>query len=599
MTIEKETLQGFGATLMDSGVAFRVWAPNAEAVSVIGDFNEWNPATNPMERAADGTWSAQVPEAAIGDEYRFLIRNGGHEFSRIDPYAREVTNSVGNGVISDPNFDWEGDAFQIAPKNELVIYEMHIGTFAGEPGKPGNFDAAIQKLDQLVHLGVNSVEIMPIAEFAGDLSWGYNPAHIFAVESCYGGPQELKRFVKEAHRRGIAVILDLVINHFGPSDLDMWRFDGWFENDGGGIYFYNDWRAKTPWGATRPDYGREEIRQMLRDNAVMWLDEFRIDGLRMDGTLFIRNANGQPNDPPSDLPEGWSLMRWITDEVRKRGKLSIAEDLQDNEWLTKPGSDGGAGFDAQWCSRFVHPVRENAETAEDQHRSMLTLASSVAHHFNGDPFERVIYSESHDEVANGRSRVPQSIDPGNPASVFAQKRASLAAALAFTSPGIPMIFQGQEFLTPGYFQDTEPLDWGRLDEHRGLVHLHRDLIHLRLNRSGVSRGLTGSNVSFLALDEASNVMAFHRWHSGGPGDDVVVIVNFSNNDLRDVRVPFPYAGSWKLRINTTWSGYSPAFAGEAHDAEAGAIGDATGVMAHLMIPGYTLLVYSQDPENAA
>ena len=132
---------------------------------------------------------------------------------------------------------------------------------------------------------------MPLAEFAGELSWGYNPACIFAVETDYGGPLGFKRFVKAVHQAGMGVILDVVYNHFGPSDLDLWQFDGWSENGLGGIYFYNDWRAETPWGSTRPDYGRKEVRQFIRDNAMMWLEEYHVDGLRLDMTLYMRHRS--------------------------------------------------------------------------------------------------------------------------------------------------------------------------------------------------------------------------------------------------------------------------------------------------------------------
>ncbi len=127
-------------------------------------------------------------------------------------------------------------------------------------------------------------------EFAGDRSWGYNPAHPFAIESTYGGPAGFQRFVKAAHQKGIAVLVDVVYNHFGPSDLSLWQFDGWSENGMGGIYFYQDWRANTPWGDTRPDYGRREVRQYIRDNALMWLEDYRCDGLRFDATAYIRNV---------------------------------------------------------------------------------------------------------------------------------------------------------------------------------------------------------------------------------------------------------------------------------------------------------------------
>src|SRR4029078_10818424 len=137
------------------------------------------------------------------------------------------------------------DNFQMPTASELVIYETHVGTFnRSRDDVPGTVQAVTRKFDYLRRLGVNCIQLMPLAEFAGDVSWGYNPAHIFAVESAYGGPEGLKAFVRAAHEAGIAVIMDVVYNHFGPSDLDLWRFDGWSENDKGGIYFYNDWRAE-------------------------------------------------------------------------------------------------------------------------------------------------------------------------------------------------------------------------------------------------------------------------------------------------------------------------------------------------------------------
>jgi 1,4-alpha-glucan branching enzyme len=141
-------------------------------------------------------------------------------------------------------------------------------------------------------------------------------AHPFAVESIYGGPDALKRFVKAAHEHGIAVLVDVVYNHFGPSDLDLWQFDGWSENGKGGIYFYNDHRSQTPWGETRPDYGRGEVRQYLRDNALMWFEEYHADGLRWDMIVYIKSIDGNEGNPANDIPEGWSLMQWINVEIQ-------------------------------------------------------------------------------------------------------------------------------------------------------------------------------------------------------------------------------------------------------------------------------------------
>jgi len=262
---------GMGAIPFEGGVAFRVWAPHADEVFVIGDFNEWSKSAHPMSHEENGFWYAEITDAKIGDQYKFLIRNGEKKFDRIDPYAREVTSSVGNGIIHDNQFDWGKIKLQMPKWSEMVMYELHIGTFNDRPGgPPGNLNSAIKKLPHLKELGINAIEVMPVMEFAGEFSWGYNPALIFAIESDYGGAKAFKEFVKAAHNLGIAVIFDIVYNHLGPSDLSLWQFDSWSENNKGGIYFYNDARSQTPWGDTRPDYGRSEVRQYLRDNALMW-----------------------------------------------------------------------------------------------------------------------------------------------------------------------------------------------------------------------------------------------------------------------------------------------------------------------------------------
>jgi 1,4-alpha-glucan branching enzyme len=586
-----------GAILLEKGVAFRVWAPNAEEVAVIGDFNRWNARSNPLQSEGNGHWYGEVPEAKVGQGYRFWLQTAGGEVTRIDPYARAVTNSIGNGIIHDPSFDWEGDDFHIDNWNSLVIYEMHIGSFAEDAGENvGTFEKALARLDHIKRLGANAVQIMPVAEFAGDRSWGYNPSHIFAVESAYGGPDAFKQFIKALHKEGIAVILDVVYNHFGPSDLDIWRFDGWSENDGGGIYFYQDWKAMTPWGHSRPDYGRGEVRSFIHDNAMMWLEEYHVDGLRYDATIYIRTVNG-PGD--QDLPEGWTLLQWINGDVATRfpGRILIAEDLQNNEWLTKSVGEGGAGFSAQWDAGFVHPIRAAVIATDDGQRSMPSIANAISLKYNNAAFHRVIYSESHDEVANGKARVPQEISPNDPTNFFAQKRSTLAAALVFTAPGIPMLFQGQEFLQGEWFRDDVPLDWHQREEYRGIVRLYRDLINLRLNRQGFTRGLTGQYIEIKHINDANNVIAFHRWEQGGPGDSTIVVANFTNQAKENYQIGFPAEGVWKLRLNSDAQVYSQDFAGFKSGDVTAKKGDYDGypATATVNIGPYTVLIFSQEP----
>ena len=597
-TLTRPQTDDMGSVLFEDGVHFRVWAPHAENVEVVGDFNDWQDGKTSLEREDHGRWSVFVPGAKAGQEYKYRIRNGDQVLDRIDPYAREVTNSVGNAIIHDPQFDWGPDDFQPHPFNELVIYEMHIGTFHGQTDEtPGGFREAIERLEHLTNLGVNAVEIMPIAEFAGDWSWGYNPAHIFAIEQAYGGPRAFKEFVKAAHAAGIMVIMDVVYNHFGPSDLDLWQFDGWSENGLGGIYFYNDWRANTPWGDTRPDYGRGEVRQYIFDNAMMWLDEYHVDGLRYDMTAYIRTVRGIDD---SDIAEGWSLMQWINDAARQKPKpkLLVAEDLQDNDYLTRRTDDGGAGFSTQWDGRFVHPIRHTVITPDDGERNVWDVHNALTHRYNQDAFQRVVYSESHDEIANGKARVPEEVDGGNPESVFAQKRSVLAAALALTAPGIPMLMQGQEFLEDGWFDDGDPLDWSRSERFSGLTRLYADLIALRKNNNGYSRGLTGQHINVHHINEGDKVIAFHRWEEGGAGDDVVVLVNLANQTWSDYEIGFPTEGTWHLRLNSDWSGYSDSF--EDHPAESvEAVDnprDGCPASSAISFGAYAVLVFTQESD---
>jgi 1,4-alpha-glucan branching enzyme len=591
-----------------SGTTFRVWAPNATAVRVAGTFNAWNATSHPLASEGNGFWSGDVNFVYAGTQYKFVITGpGGTAIWKNDARARQVTNSVGNSVVVNHSaYSWTTPNFQIADWNKLVIYELHIGTFGQTPDGvlPANFDEARAKLDHLADLGVNAVQVMPICEFPQSISWGYNPSFPYAIESAYGTPTDFKEFVDAAHARGIAVFSDLVFNHLGPTDLDLWQYDGWSQNNGGGIFFYQDFRANTPWGNTRPDFGRGEVRSYIRDNVMYWLDEYRLDGHRMDGTKYIRKVDlAGP-----EIPEGWSLLQWINDSVDAAypGKISICEDLDNNEWLTKPTGAGGAGFDAQWDAQFYWPVRGNLITANDADRDMNAIRGAILANYNASAFQRVIYTESHDEVANGQSRMPEAIWPGNATSWFSKKRSTLGAAVVMTSPGIPMLFQGQEFLEDGWFQDTDPVDWTKATTFTGIKALYKDLIALRKNNAGLTRGLTGQNTNVFHVNNSWKVLGFHRWMNGGEKDDVIVVMNFSSTPRAGYRIGFPRNGRWKVRFNSDWNGYDGAFANTGtYDLDASYATPWDGMPASGIfdIGAYTCLIFSQGdappPTNAS
>ena len=556
---------GMGSIPYAGGATFRVWAPNAAGVAVSGSFNSWSKQANPLTAEGNGYWSTDVAGARPGDRYKYVIVYESTELNpwRPDPYGQAMVTSIGDTLVYDQDFDWGSSAFQMPGWDELVIYELHVGTYSDEQGGgPGRLSSVIARLDRLAELGVNAIQVLPPAEFPGGFSWGYNPSSIFTVESDYGGPDALKQLIRAAHEHGLAVICDVVYNHFGNGDAALWRFDGWHQGDKGGIYYYNDWRDFTRWGHTRPDYGRPEVRQFLHDNALMWLEQYRFDGLRWDATSYIRNVYGG-GDPGADLSDGWNLMRWINDEIdsRQPWKLGIAEDMQDNEWITKPTNSGGAGFDTQWDAKFVHPVRRVLTQIWDEDRNMSAIADAIQHRYNGEALQRVIYTESHDEVAtsNGKRRLPEDIDPGHAGSWYAKARSTLGAALVFTAPGIPMIFQGQEVLEDGSWHDDDPSRLVQGGRVCGNHQLYRDLIALRRNRHYTTAGLRGQYVQVHHVNDQDKVLAFHRFANGGPRDSVIVVVNLANRNYDQYSIGVPRAGRWRVRFNSGWAGYDPAF----------------------------------------
>ncbi|MGB2758940.1 MAG: alpha-amylase family glycosyl hydrolase [Maribacter stanieri] len=552
---------GMGAVINDGAVTFRVWAPNAKKVFVGGSFNDWNKNEIALEAEENGYWAVSTDAASEGDEYKFFIEYNGKLLSRNDPYAFEVTNSDGNSIIRRLDFSWDDADFKMPSWNELVIYELHVGTFnRSAPDAVGTFEDVIIKLPYLKKLGINCIELLPVAEFAGGISWGYNPAHPFAIEQDYGGPDGFAKLVNEAHKIGIAVIMDVVYNHFGPSDVDLWQFDGWSENEKGGIYFYNDHRSDTPWGDTRPDYGREEVRQYLRDNALMWIEKYHCDGLRMDATSYIRYEGGGLGYD-TEIEEGNILMRDINSEIREKYPhvLTIAEDLKGDSRVTDSIEENGLAYGSQWDMNFVHPVREVIEDTHDNSRDLQKVVDALEFRYSNDAFSRIVYTESHDEVANGKARVPEEIQPGDAESDFAKKRAILGIVLTLTAPGIPMLFQGQEFIEDEYFQDTEGLDWEKEKKHKGIEKLIGDIIKLRTGESVGAKGLRSQHIEILHVNHDTKILAYNRFDANDPTEPVLVVLNFSNQEYENYGIGLKANEPFQLKINAASKIYDEAF----------------------------------------
>lgn len=278
-------------------------------------------------------------------------------------------------------------------------------------------------------------------------------------------------------------------------------------------------------------------------------------------------------------------MRWINDEINARQpwKVSIAEDLLGDPAITEPTTNGGAGFDAQWDDRFVHPIRSMLTLREDQGRDMASVARAIDHRYGENAFRRVVYTESHDEVANGSARLPEEIWPGNANGWHARKRAALGAVLVFTVPGIPMIFQGQELLEDQWFRDDHPIDWERLDTESGVVRMYRDLIGLRRNLGGRSAGLTGQHVRVHHVNQQDKVVGFYRWDQSGPNDDVLVVANFAEQRHETYVIGAPAEGTWDVVFDGDAPVYHESYEGSGASRVEATAGEVDGMRASVTI----------------
>jgi len=545
-----------------TGTRFRVWAPHAETVAVTGSFNSWKPAAGAMTKdQKTGIWSASIAKARPGDEYMFLV-NG--DLERRDPRGRAVS-AAGKSVIHDPReFDWQGTTPPEIRLEDLVIYQLHPGTFHDpdpDDGAMATLRDAAGRLDHLEELGVNCVLLMPINEFGGNHSWGYNPTDPYAIERAYGGPDALREFVREAHRRGIAVHVDVVHNHYDNNDMHLKQFDGHGGGDNrNGIYFYEDEeRGMTPWGP-RPDFGRPEVRAYIADQIRTLFDEYRVDGLRWDSVVNILRYN----DGAAENPDGDKLINEISAMIRGGypGKISIAEDAV-----------GDDRFDGSWEYAFHHAGPGGGQGVVPQlTRADRTDVRDIASRLMSDlGLTRVIYTENHDETGklNGKRRLITEVDEADPHSLTARRKNALAAVLTLTAPGVPMIFMGQELLEDAEFHDTNPLDWDRGDLSERSTGLYRDLIRLRRNLDGRGAALQDTRLRILEEDPDRQLLAYRRYRPGSPDDDLVVVVNFSADPVEDFSLTFPRPANWELLLNTDDPQYGEGFTGKAARAPGG------------------------------
>ena len=428
---------------------FSVWAPNAAKMAVkIGDGSY--PMNGPDER---GWWRVVVASAEPGTDYGFLVDDDLMAYP--DPRSAWQPHGVhGPSRLYDHTaFRWNDSRWQASPLSSAILYELHIGTFTQQ----GTFDAAIERLDSLVELGITHVEVMPIAAFPGDYGWGYDGVALFAVQEAYGGPDGFKRFIDACHARGLAVVLDVVYNHFGP----VGNYTGKF-----GPYITG--KHHTPWGGAVnfEGAGSDEVRRFFCDNALMWLRDYHVDGLRLDAVHEFADRSAV------------HFMEQLSAEVESlsatlgRRLVLIAEsDLNDPRVVT-PREAGGYGMDAQWSDDFHHALFSLLSAAEagrgyyDDYGSFANLAKSLQqmfvydgqysryrHRSHGRPVEGLSahhfigFIQNHDQIGNRAIG-----DRLEHIQTVGMERAKIGAAMVLMAPCIPMIFQGEEFAASTPFQ---------------------------------------------------------------------------------------------------------------------------------------------------
>jgi maltooligosyltrehalose trehalohydrolase len=427
---------------------FTVWAPNKQKLAVkIGETTY--PMLGPDER---GWWGVAVGQAGPGTDYGFVLDDDPKAWP--DPRSQWQPYGVhgASRVYDQTAFVWSYGSWQAPPLSRGVIYELHVGTFTPK----GTFDSAIERLDHLAKLGITHVELMPVAAFPGERGWGYDGAALFAVYEGYGGPDGLKRLVDACHARGLAVLLDVVYNHFGP----VGNYTGKF-----GPYLTD--RHHTPWGGAInfDDWGSDEVRRFFCDNALMWMRDYHIDGLRLDAVheIFDRSA--------IHFLEQLSIEVGELSAKLGRPLVLIAESDLNDPRIVKAWEVGGYGMDAQWSDDFHHAlftvlIEQGAEKGYyTDFGTMAKLAKALTKVFVQDGTMYSLYrGRSHGRVVEGLSPhqfvgfIQNHDQVGNRAigdrivEVVGMDRAKVAAGLVLTAPFLPMVFEGEEFAASTPFQ---------------------------------------------------------------------------------------------------------------------------------------------------
>jgi len=546
------------------GVLFAVWAPNAQRVSVIGDFNNWDGRIHPMRsRGGTGIWELFVPDLKAGSLYKFEIRShGGDLLVKSDPYGQcfQMRPHTATVVCGRPDFEWQDNDWMIGRSvfdwmhRPISIYEVHLGSWIrGEGNSFVNYRELAHRLaDHVTAQGFTHVELLPVNEHPLDDSWGYQVSGFFAATSRFGTPDDFRYFVDHLHRKGIGIILDWVPGHF-PRDAEfLARFDGT------ALYEHEDPRKgeHRDWGTLIFNYGRNEVRNFLLASAVYWLEEFHLDGLRVDAVASMLYLD-YSRDPGDWLPNEYggrenldavNFLRELNTVVHDRfpGAMVVAEESTAWPKVSRPVWDGGLGFTMKWNMGWMHDTLEyfrHDPVHRKYHHNKLTFGQLYAY------TENFVLPLSHDEVVHGKGSMLDKM-PGDAWQKFANLR--LLYVYQWTTPGKKLLFMGGEFGQWIEWNFRQSLDWHLLkyDTHRGIQHLIADINRLYRSEPAL-HALDFDPVGFEWLDCEDgdhSVLSFLR--RSPQGEILVTAFNFTPVPREGFRIPLPMAGHYAEVFNS-------------------------------------------------
>ncbi|GAA2715198.1 alpha amylase C-terminal domain-containing protein [Actinoplanes palleronii] len=616
-----------GATLVDGGAAFRFWAPAAQRVYVAldGVFTYLpDPDDELVKDPATGDWTGFFPGVEAGTKYRFYVLGTGGEGFKRDPQARELElygyPECDALVVDDRVYPWHDRDWRPPDFADLIVYQFHVGVFAASDRSGRDRRAhrtaklldAVQRVPYLADLGVTAVQPLPVNEFQGEWSLGYNGTDLFSPEMDYcvdpqalapyldvvnellaargagplkheqlaGQASQLKAFVDICHLYGLAVIFDVVYNHAGggldPQSLDYIDLPAGPGPDNNAYFSARDWAGGRVFA-----FDRAPVREFLTANALMFLDEYHGDGLRFDEVTVI------------DAMGGWGFCQELTGTLRaaKPQAVQIAEYWGQYRRLAVQPPPGGMGFDVHYADRLRDAVRG---VVADRGAGVGRIADGLR--VEGETWRSYNCLENHDLVLDmddhRAPRIARLADGSNPRSWYARSRSRVATGLLLTAPGLPMIFMGQEFLEDKLWSDSpgrsDRLIWwdGALGADRHMadfLRCTRELIRLRR----ALPALRSEGLEILHVDEANRVLAFRRGFLRG--EEVTVVLTFSESTLYDYRLAFPRPGRWREVFNSDYFDHFP------NPQVAGNAGMITAdPWAAMTIPANGLLIFKVD-----